>query len=59
MMRFKFSIQKLSRDAWKFVQFQVLFTGMSSILTLFINTFLLQSFGSFSKEVFLYNIILL
>ena len=57
-MRVKFSIQKLSRDAWKFVQFQVFFSGMSSILALFINTFLLQSFGSFSKEVFLYNIIL-
>ncbi|MBO5069763.1 MAG: MFS transporter [Roseburia sp.] len=57
-MRIKFSIQKLNRDTWKFVQFQVLFTGMSSILTLFINTFLLQSFGSFSKEVLFYNMIL-
>lgn len=50
--------QKLNHDARKFIQFQVLFTGMSSILTLFVNTFLMNSFGSYSKEVLLYNVVL-
>jgi len=54
----KISIEKLTRDAKKFVQLQVLFTGMSAILTLFINTFLLNAYGSFSKEVLLYNAIM-
>ena len=51
-------IPKLSYDVRKFVQLQVLFTGMNAILTLFINTFLLNAYGTFSKEVLLYNMIL-
>lgn len=50
--------QKLNRDARRFIQFQVLFTGMGSILTLFVNTFLMNAFGSYSKEVLLYNVVL-
>ena len=51
-------IHSLSCDAKKFVQLQVLFTGMNTILTLFVNTFLLNSYGSFSKEVLFYNAII-
>ena len=57
-MRFNFSMNKLSLHARKFVQLQVLYTGMNAILTLFINTFLLNAYGSFSKQVLLYNMIM-
>ena len=40
------------------MQLQVLFTGMNAILILFLNTFLLNSYGSTSKEVILYNVIM-
>jgi len=52
------SMRKLSFHARKFVQLQVLYTGMNAILTLFINTFLLNAYGSFSKQVLLYNMIM-
>ena len=48
-------MKALSRDSRKFIQLQVLFGGMNAILTLFVNTFLLNAFGSFSSEVLLYN----
>jgi len=51
-------MKSLNRDAKKFVQLQVLFTGMNAILVLFVNTFLLNAYGSFSKEVILYNVIM-
>lgn len=57
-MKIRFPAKNLPRDAKRFIQFQVLFTGMSSILTLFVNTFLMNSFGSYSKEVLVYNIVL-
>ena len=57
-MNIRFTAKNLSRDATRFIQFQVLFTGMSAILTLFVNTFLMNAFGSYSKEVLLYNIVL-
>ena len=50
--------RKLTQDARSFVRFQVMFSGMSAILTLFVNTFLLSAFGSYSLQVLLYNIIL-
>ena len=40
-----------------FVLLQVFFNGMVAILTLFVNTFLLKSYGSSSKEVLFYNLI--
>lgn len=46
---------KLNRDARMFVQLQILFNGMIAVLTLFVNTFLMNVFGTFSKEVLLYN----
>ena len=48
----------LPRSAQKFVQLQVFFTGMAAILNLFVNTFLLNAYGSFSVQVLLYNAIL-
>lgn len=48
----------MDSKAKKFVQLQVLFTGMNAILVLFLNTFLLNSYGSTSKEVILYNVIM-
>lgn len=51
-------MKSLSRETKKFVQLQVLFTGMNAILVLFVNTFLLNAYGSFSKEVILYNVIM-
>ena len=48
-------MKNLTKDAKKFIQLQVLFNGMGAILTLFINTFLLNAYGSFSGEVLLYN----
>ena len=57
-MVFNFSMRKLSQYARKFVQLQVLFTGMNAILTLFVNTFLLNAYGSFSKQVLFYNVII-
>lgn len=57
-MYFNFSMKRLSHYARKFVQLQVLFTGMNAILTLFINTFLLNAYGSFSKQVLFYNMIM-
>lgn len=48
----------LSHGARKFVQLQVMFSGMGAILTLFINTYLLNAYGSFSKEVILYNLVM-
>ena len=51
-------MKRLSHYARKFVQLQVLFTGMNAILTLFINTFLLNAYGSFSKQVLFYNMIM-
>ena len=40
-----------------FVLLQIFYNGMVAILTLFINTFLLQSYGSSSPEVLFYNLI--
>ncbi len=40
-----------------FVLLQVFYNGMVAILTLFVNTFLLKSYGSSSKEVLFYNLI--
>ncbi len=57
-MQFDFSMKRLSHEARKFVQLQVLYTGMSAILTLFINTFLLNAYGSFSKQVLIYNVVM-
>lgn len=57
-MKFNLSMRGLSYDSRKFVQLQVLFTGMNAILTLFINTFLLNAYGSFSNQVLLYNVIM-
>ncbi len=51
-------MKSLSGGARKFVQLQVLFTGMNAILVLFLNTFLLNKYGSTSKEVILYNVIM-
>lgn len=48
----------LPKAARQFVQLQTFFTGMSAILTLFVNTFLLNAFGSFSVQVLLYNAVL-
>lgn len=57
-MKFNFSAKKLTRGARRFVQLQVLFNGMNAILTLFLNTFLLNSYGSTSKEIIIYNVIM-
>lgn len=57
-MKWNFFMSNFSFDTKKFIQLQVLFTGMNAILILFINTFLLNSFGSFSKEVLIYNAIM-
>ena len=51
-------MKSLGYGAKKFVQLQVLFTGMNAILVLFLNTFLLKEYGSTSKEVILYNVIM-
>lgn len=48
----------LPQKARSFIQLQAFFGGMTAILTLFVNTFLLNAFGSFSPEVLLYNAIL-
>ena len=40
-----------------FVLLLVFFNGMVAILTLFVNTFLLKSYGNSSKEVLFYNLI--
>lgn len=40
-----------------FVFLQIFYNGMVAILTLFINTFLLESYGSASFEVLFYNLI--
>ena len=45
----------LPQKARTFIQLQTFFGGMTAILTLFVNTFLLNAFGSFSAEVLLYN----
>lgn len=47
--------KKVSKDAKLFVQLHVLFGGLVSVLNLFVNTFLLKAYGSFSAEVLLYN----
>ena len=41
-----------------FIGMQVLFAGVSAILSLFVNTFLLKAYGSFSAEVLIYNAVL-
>lgn len=51
-------MRDITKDAKKFIQLQVMFAGMNAILTLFINTFLLGFYGSFSKEVLIYNMIM-
>lgn len=51
-------LKNLTHDAKKFIELQVFFTGLTAILSLFVNTFLLNSFGSYSREVLLYNVIL-
>ena len=57
-MNFKIFMRDITKDAKKFIQLQVMFAGMNAILTLFINTFLLGFYGSFSKEVLIYNMIM-
>ena len=51
-------LKNLTYDAKRFIELQVLFTGLTAILSLFVNTFLLNSFGSYSREVLIYNVIL-
>ena len=51
-------IAALPKNARTFVGMQILFSGVSAILSLFINTFLLNAYGSFSPEVLLYNAVL-
>ena len=51
----RFSSIRLPKDTRMFIQLQVLFGGLVSVLNLFVNTFLLKAYGSFSAEVLLYN----
>lgn len=57
-MKLKSLFLNLKKDTRKFIWLQMQFSGISVILSLFINTFLLNSFGSYSREVLLYNVIL-
>ena len=45
------------RKIRNFILLQIFFNGMVAILTLFVNTFLLKSYGSSSKQVLLYNLV--
>lgn len=55
MKAVRFLSIRIPRDTRMFVQLQVLFGGLMSVLNLFVNTFLLKAYGSFSAEVLLYN----
>lgn len=54
-LKFFTNLRTLPQKARTFIQLQAFFGGMTAILTLFVNTFLLNAFGSFSAEVLLYN----
>lgn len=56
MQETRFSCLKESKIR-NFVLLQVFYNGMVAILTLFVNTFLLKSYGSSSKEVLFYNLV--
>ncbi len=49
---------RLPQKARLFIGMQVMFAGVSAILSLFINTFLLKTYGSFSVQVIIYNAVL-
>lgn len=57
-MKLKSTFRSLTPGARKFIELQTLFSGFSAVLSLFINTYLLNSFGSYSREVLFYNVIL-
>ena len=50
------SMLRFPRDTWRYMLLRVVFSGMSVILSLFLNTFLLKSYGSFSGELISYQI---
>jgi len=52
------SLKAIDRNARLFVQLQVFFDSVTVIESIFVNTFLLKSYGSFSSEVLLYNAIM-
>lgn len=52
------SLRNIDRNARLFVQLQVFFDCVTIIESLFVNTFLLKAYGSFSAEVLLYNAIM-
>lgn len=57
-MELKENFRSISdRKVRNFVFLQIFYNGMVAILTLFINTFLLESYGSASFEVLFYNLI--
>ena len=56
-MELKENFRSISdRKVRNFVFLQIFYNGMVAILTLFINTFLLESYGSSSPEVLFYNL---
>ena len=57
MMLKKFSVLT-DKKVKNFIFLQVFYNGMVSILTLFVNVFLIKSFGNSSNQVLYYNLIL-
>ena len=58
MKLLKESPLRFRADTWRYMLLRIVFSAMSVILSLFLNTFLLKSYGSFSKELISYQIIM-
>lgn len=46
------------RQTWRYMLMRIVFAAVTTILSLFVNTFLLKSFGNFSAELISYQVIL-
>jgi len=58
MKRSKLNLLQFPRETWRFMALRIVFSAVTVILSLFLNTFLLRSYGSFSQELISYQIIM-